>query len=159
MSAMVAFTLLPLGLVGLHNSLKETAAEGIGYWALVLNLIGTGFTLPFYGAETFGLHVIGQEAISQHNAELMRMANIVRAAGFHMFVIGLILLAASAALTAIAVWKSGKYSKWSGVPFALGFLLYYQQFFWNQSLRIAHGMLVAVGCLWLAMGLLKQSKQ
>lgn len=31
--------------------------------ALVLSWIGIGLTLPYYGAETFGLHAIGQEDI------------------------------------------------------------------------------------------------
>lgn len=38
--AAVAFTLLPLGLLGLHNSMQHTAAERRGYWAVVLSWIG-----------------------------------------------------------------------------------------------------------------------
>ena len=49
--AIVAFTLIPVGLLGLYNSLRETAAEGPGYWALLLSMIGVGLTLPFYGGE------------------------------------------------------------------------------------------------------------
>ena len=49
MLAMVAFTLLALGLLGFFISLQETPMEHLGYWALVLGLIGVGLTLPFYG--------------------------------------------------------------------------------------------------------------
>jgi hypothetical protein len=49
MLAMVAFTPLPLGLLGLYNTLQNTTVERSGYWALVLSMIGVGFTLPFYG--------------------------------------------------------------------------------------------------------------
>jgi drug/metabolite transporter (DMT)-like permease len=49
MLAMVAFTLLPLGLLGLYSTLQNTTVERVGYWAFVLSLIGVGFTLPFYG--------------------------------------------------------------------------------------------------------------
>ena len=59
--AMVAFVLLVLGLLGLYVRRQETAAERRAIQALVLSWIGIGLTLPYYGAETFGLHAIGQE--------------------------------------------------------------------------------------------------
>ncbi len=74
-----------------------------------------------------------------------------------MFLAGLLLLAVSAIIAAIAVWRSGRYPRWSGVPFAFGFALYIPQFFGTQPLRVAHGVLVAAGCLWLAAGLWRQS--
>jgi hypothetical protein len=59
--AMVTFVLLVLGLLGLYVRRQETAAERRAIQALVLSWIGIGLTLPYYGAETFGLHAIGQE--------------------------------------------------------------------------------------------------
>ena len=70
-----------------------------------------------------------------------------------MFVVGLLLLAIGAILVAIAVWRSGTLSRWSGIPFALGFVLYLPQFFGTQPIRVAHGLLVALGCLWVALSL------
>lgn len=158
--AIVAFTLLPLGLFGLHNSLQGTAVNSLAYWAVVLCLIGTGLTLPFYGGETFGLHAIGQEAIRQRAATLVSLATVVRSgAGLVMFLVGLLLLAIAAIILAITIWWSGRYPKWSGVPFALGMGLYIPQFFGGQPLRITHGILVAIGCLWIAIGLWRQSNQ
>ena len=58
-----------------------------------------------------------------------------------------------AALVAIAVWRSGTLSRWSGIPFALGFVLYLPQFFGTQPIRVAHGLLVALGCIWVAVSL------
>jgi succinate dehydrogenase hydrophobic anchor subunit len=154
MLAIVAFTLIPLGLLGLYSSLRETAAERPGYWALVLSMIGIGFTLPFYGGEAYGLHAIGQEAIAQQSAALLSMAGVVRSgAGLLLFIAGLLLLAAGAILAAAAIWKSATYSKWSGIPFAVGIALYLPQFFGTQPLRVTHGLLVAIGCLWIAVGL------
>jgi len=60
--AMVAFVLLALGLLGLYIRLQETTVERRAIQALVLSWIGVGLTLSYYGAETFGLHTIGQEA-------------------------------------------------------------------------------------------------
>src|SRR6266498_1542047 len=142
--AMVTFTLLPIGLLGLFLSLQETVVNRLGYWALVLAMVGVGLTLPFYGGEAYGLHAIGQEALRQQSADVLDIAAVVRAGtGLSIFLIGLILLAISAILVAIMVGKSGKYSKWSGVPLAVGVSLYIPQFFFAQPIRVAHGILVA----------------
>ena len=63
------------------------------------------------------------------------------------------MLAVGAVLVAIAVWRSGTLSRWSGIPFALGFVLYLPQFFGTQPIRVAHGLLVALGCIWVAVSL------
>jgi hypothetical protein len=156
--AIVAFTLLPLGLLGLHSSLQDTAVESLAYWAVVLSMLGTGLTLPFYGGETYGLHAIGQEALRQQNVDLVGLAAVVRSgAGAALFALGLLLLAAAAITVAIALWRSGTYSKWTGIPFAVGFALYIPQFYGTQQVRVAHGLLVAIGCLWIAVALWRRA--
>lgn len=160
MLAMVAFVLLPLALFGLHSTLKETPEESLGFWAFLLCMIGTGLTLPFYGGEAYGLHAIGKEAIRQSATALVSLAAVVRSgAGLVMFLIGLLLLAIAAITVAAALWRSRIYSKWSGIPFAVGIGLYIPQFLGTQPLRVAHGLLVAVGCLWIAAGLWRQSSK
>ena len=74
-----------------------------------------------------------------------------------MFGVGLLLLGVSAVMAAIAIWRSGVLPRWSGVPFALAFALYIPQFFGNQPIRVAHGLLVAIGCLWIAVGMWRRS--
>jgi hypothetical protein len=151
MLAIVAFTLLPPGLLGLQRSLLGTSAERLLFVAVVLSMIGTGFTLPFYGGEAYGLHALGQEALRQHSASPLGLVEVIRSGpGLAMFLAGLLLLAASAIATATALWRSCRYPKASGVPFAVGMSLYIPQFFGAQPLRIAHGLLVAVGCVWIA---------
>ena len=71
MLAMVAFTLLPLGLYGLYRFLRQTRAERLGFWAFVFAQVGVGLTLPFYGGEAYGLHAIGQAALQQQTDALM----------------------------------------------------------------------------------------
>jgi hypothetical protein len=154
MLAMVAFTLVALGLFGLYLALQEGVAERRAFWAFVLSLLGVGLTLPYYGGETFGLRAIGEEAIKEQNATLVGLAGVVRSGpGEIMFGVGLLLLAVGAILTAATIWKSGVLSKWSGIPFAVGFALYIPQFFATQPIRVAHGVLVAIGCLWIAAGM------
>jgi hypothetical protein len=160
MLAMVAFVLVELGLLGLYLALQATAAERPAYWALVVSLLGIGLTLPFYGGEAFGLHAIGQEAVKEQNAALVSLAGVVRSGpALVMFGVGLLLLALGAIIAAIAIWRSGALPRWSGVPFALGFALYIPQFFGTQPLRVAHGILVAIGCLWIAVSLWRRSAQ
>jgi hypothetical protein len=158
--AILGFILLTLGLFSLYISLQQTSAERLAFLALILSWIGVGLTLPFYGGEAFGLHTIGQEAIRQQSSALLDLANDVRSgAGLVMGLAGLILLAAGAVIAAVAVWRSSTLPKWSGIPFALGFALFIPQFFGTQPIRVAHGMLVAVGCLWMAAGLWQQRSQ
>jgi len=160
MLAMVAFTLLPLGLLGLYHSLQKTAVARMTYWAFVLGQIGVGFTLPFYGGETYGLHAIGKEAIRQQSDNLVSLESVVRSGpGLMLFLVGMLLLAVASILVAFAIGRSRRYFKWSGIPFALGMLLYLPQFFADQPLRVAHGILVAIGCLWIAVELSRQNKR
>lgn len=152
--AMFGFVLVTLGLLALYRTLRETHAERPAFLALIAYLIGAGLTLPYYGAEAFGLHVIGQEALRQHSSALVSLANDIRyGPAIYLFGPGLLLVAIGAVLAAIAVWFSGRLAMWSGVPFGLGFALFIPQFFANQAIRIAHGILVAAGCLWLALGI------
>lgn len=158
MLAMVAFTLVMLGLLGLYLALRKTSVEATAFWGLAVGLVAVGLLLPFYGAEAFGLHAIGQEALRQHSLVLVGLAGVVRSGPeLIMFLVGLLLLAASAIMTAVAIWKSGTFAKWSGVPFAVGFALYIPQFFGNQPIRVLHGLLVAIGCLWIAIGMWRQA--
>jgi len=157
MLAMVGFTLVMLGLLGLYLAMRSAAAEGTAFWALAVGVLGIGLLLPFYGGEAFGLHAIGHEAVRLHSVTLVALAGVVRSGPeLIMFLVGLLLLAASAIMTAVAIWKSGSFPKWSGVPFAVGFALYIPQFFGNQPIRVAHGLLVTVGCLWIAVGMWRQ---
>jgi hypothetical protein len=152
--AMLGFVLVALGLLALYRTLRDTPAEGLAFLALVATWIGVGLTLPYYGAEAFGLHVLGQEAIRQDSAAMMALANEVRyGPGIFLFGAGLLLLGIGAILDAAAVWRSGALPRWSGILFGLAFALYIPQFFGSPPIRVAHGLLVTVGCVWLAVSI------
>jgi hypothetical protein len=100
------------------------------------------------GAEVFGLHAIGQEALNQQSAALLNLANQIRyGPGFLMILVGLLLLAGGVSVVALAIWRSKHLPRWSGVPLALGFVLYIPQYVAPQPIRVAHRVLIAVGCL------------
>lgn len=149
--AMLGFVLVPPGLVALYLTLRDIPAERLAFLAPVTAWIGVGLTLPYYGAEAFGLQVLGQEAIRQHSTAMLSLANDVRyGPGVFLFGPGLLLLGIGGIVAAAAVWRSGTLPKWSGVPFGLGFALYIPQFFGSPAIRVAHGLLVTAGCIWLA---------
>ena len=153
--AIAGFVLLVLGLFGAYLLFQQTRNERLALVALVTSWIGVGLTLPFYGAEVFGLHAIGRAALQQKNAGLMSLAADVRGEpGMWFIVAGLVLLGVGTIVFAVAVWRSGIFVRWSAIPLALGFALYVPQFFAPQALRVAHGLLVAVGCGLVAWSLL-----
>jgi hypothetical protein len=148
--AMVGFILLILGLLGLHGRVRGTAAGSPGLAALVVTWIGVGLVLPYYGAETFALHAVGQEALRQNSAALLvALTDSIRfGGGVWFFLAGLLALAGGTVLWAMAIWRSGILIRWSGIPLAIGFVLFLPQFFTPQPVRIGHGLLVMAGC-WL----------
>ncbi|HEX5505915.1 MAG TPA: hypothetical protein VFW96_25075 [Thermomicrobiales bacterium] len=154
MLAMVGFALLAVGLLCWYATLARQPVAGRAFWALAVTVLGIALSLPFYGGEAFGLHAIGQRALRQHNPDLVGLAGTVRGgAGLILFLTGLLVLAVGTILVAITTWKSRNYARWSGVPLALAFGLYIPQFFGTQPLRVAHGLLVTLGCGWLAVEL------
>ena len=148
--AMVGFVLLPLGLLALQAAVAATAAAPTARLATVVAWVGCGLTLPYYGAEDFGLH--GAAGPHGRGADLLGVINAVRyqPVAITIFGIGLVLIAVAAVLAAAAVWRSGVLPKTSGVLFAAGFGLFLPQFFGPAAVRIAHGALLAVGMVVLA---------
>jgi hypothetical protein len=151
--AMVGFILLPLGLLAVRTAVASTRAEPTALVAAVLGWIGAGLTLPYYGAEDFGLHAIAGP--HGHGVDLLPLVKAVRyqPLAITIFGIGLILIAVSAIVAAVAVWRSGVLPRWSAVVFAVGFGLYLPQFFGPAAVRVGHGVLVAIGSLLLAVAL------
>ncbi|ABN56795.1 MULTISPECIES: hypothetical protein [Methanoculleus] len=156
--AIVGFILLVLGLLGLYDILRETKAEPRALAALVLTWVGVGLVLPYYGAETFALNAVGRQALQQNSIDLLvTLTDAIRfGEGVWLFGAGLLALAAGSILFATAIWRSGTFPRWSGIPLALGFALFLPQFFTPPAVRIAHGLLVMVGCWLVAWNMIKR---
>ena len=148
--AMIGFILLPLGLLAVRAIVQRTRAEALAASAVLLTWLGAGLTLPYYGAEDFGLHAIAQRATGQF--DLLGLVHDVRygATQITMFGVGLVLLGVGAVLTAVAVARSGVLPRWSGVVFAIAFALFIPQFFAGPAIRITHGVIAGIGLVWLA---------
>jgi hypothetical protein len=139
LSAAAGFLLVGFGLLALRDRLDRRPARA----ALVLWWTGAALTLTYYGAETFALNALADRPDAAALAEAVRMGPTQVA----VFGAGLVLLAAAAVLTAVAL-RPG----WTALPFAAGMVLFLPQFFAGPELRIAHGLLLGAGCLLLALG-------
>ncbi len=157
--AMVGFILVPLALLAVRRVLDGTRAEPLALTAAVTTWLGAGLTLPFYGAEDFALHVLATRSAAGDPLDLVALTEGIRYQGAAVttFGIGLILLGVGAVLAAVAIARSGVLPRWSGVLFAIGFATFLPQFFTPAPVRVAHGVLLAAGCLWLATTLWRTS--
>jgi hypothetical protein len=153
--AMVGFILVALGLLAVWNAVSTTRAERLAFAAVVTTWIGVGLTLPYYGAEDFGLNAIARKAAEGQRFDLLGLVEAVRFSPVPAttFFLGLLLLGVGAVLAAVAIWRSGVLPRSSGILFAVGFALYLPQFYLPPAGRIAHGVLVAAGSIWLALAL------
>ena len=144
----LGFVLLGLGTLGLYLRLEGTPPAKRMLTALVTVWLGVTLTIPYYGAEVFGLHAVGQRVVSQNTPALLEpLTHDIRwEAGIYFILLGLLLLAVGAILVATVVWRSERFNRWSGVPLAAGLVLYIPQFTGPQSVRIAHGLLMLAGC-------------
>ncbi|HEX5598428.1 MAG TPA: hypothetical protein VFX61_20785 [Micromonosporaceae bacterium] len=158
--AMIGFILLPLGLFALQSAISRTRAEPLALAATVTSWIGAGLTLPFYGAEDFGLNAIASKAAQGQSLDLLGLVDAVRYSpvAITTFGVGLLTLAVGAILAAAAIWRSEVLPRYCGIPFALGFGLFLPQFYTPPAVRIGHGVLVAVGLAWMALALWNPSK-
>jgi hypothetical protein len=153
--AMIGLILVALGLLAMWNAVGRTRAEPLALAAVVTAWIGVGLTLPYFGAEDFGLNAIARKAAQGQVLDLLGLVDAVRFSPVPIttFGLGLVLLAAGAVLAAVAIWRSGVLPRSSGILFAVGVALFLPQFFTPPAVRIAHGVLVAAGSIWLAVAL------
>ncbi|MFU8851369.1 hypothetical protein ACNAW0_10355 [Micromonospora sp. SL1-18] len=153
--AMIGFILLPLGLLTLPDAMRHGRGGPLALAAAVTTWIGAGLTLPYYGAEDFGLHAIATRVADGQPIDLLDLAETVRfqPAAATTFGIGLVTLAVGAVMAGIAIWRSGVLPRYSGIPLAAGFVLFLPQFFTPPAVRITHGVLVGIGCAWVAVTL------
>ena len=150
LSAVAGFVLLPLGLLAVYAAVGRSRTAGA---AFLVTWFGVGLVLPYYGAEAFALNATGERILATGDLGLLELVDAVRNGPVQitLFGAGLLLLAVGSVLAAVAVWRSGVLARWAAVPMAAGFVLFLPQFYAPPVLRIAHGVLVGVGCAVLAL--------
>jgi hypothetical protein len=150
--AILALILMPLGMLGLCALAAGSRGLRLTFAATVVMWIGAGLTLPYYGAEDFALHAIARQVRSGASLDLLGLVDAIRfgAVAATTFAAGLVLLGVGGVLAAISIWRTAILPRFSGVPLAIGLVLLIPQFYLPAWARIAHGVLVAIGLLWLA---------
>jgi hypothetical protein len=141
LAAAAAFVLVGIGMLAVRDRTPgRLAGVALGAWS-----VGAALTLTYYGAEAFALNALG--AGVPDPGELAGLVAAVRMGPTQLSVFGagLVLMALSAvALTGLV------HPRLAAVPFAAGMVLFLPQFFAGPELRIAHGVLLGVGCALLA---------
>lgn len=120
----------------------DANAGGIPWWVAS----GVALMLPFFGAETFGLHVI---AGSAPQGQAIAAANAIREGTVQltMFAAGLLLIAVGAVLLA----RRDR----SATLLSFALVTYLPQFFVAPQLRVAHGVVLFAGAAWWAWSLVR----
>jgi hypothetical protein len=154
--AMVGFVLAALGLLALRDVVGGRLATA----TLVTTWVAVGLVLPYYGAEDFGLHALARRYAGGERFDLLAAVEAVRyqPVAVTMFGVGLLVLALGGVLAAVTVRRSGVLPRSSGLLFGLGLLLFFPQFFTPAPVRVAHGALLAIGCVWLAVALWRRDQ-
>lgn len=148
-----ALALVQLARIALRiDDLLSTTTTGLARWS---GLAGLALALPYYGAETFGLHAIGRAGLIDPAA--LALVDEVRGhpAALTIFGLGLLLLAVSGVSTALA-WhravRGGRWAApaWAAWPLAAGAVLVLPQFYLPPTGRMAFGVAYAAAALLLA---------
>ncbi|MGO0577646.1 hypothetical protein [Ornithinimicrobium panacihumi] len=139
--ALASFARLALRLDDLGSTRLSRAARWTG-------LAGAALVLPYYGAETFGLHALGRAALAGDQGVLQLVDDIRdQPVALTMFGLGLVLLAACGLILALA-WqrRTGSLAAW---PLGALMALFLPQFYLPPTGRMAYGVLYAVAALLL----------
>ena len=144
MLALASFTSLVLRLSDLH----EGRIRLIGYWSAQAGLV---LVLPYYGAETFALHVIARRSATEPGS--MDLVEQIRnqPLAITAFGLGLLLLAVSGICLAM-MWRSvaSRRVRWAAAPLGVLMALLLPQFFLPPSGRMAYGLLFCAAAVGFA---------
>ena len=118
--AVAGFGLLVAGLAALWSVLRDGPGERFAFASVGTGGLGAVLVLPYYGAETFALNVLGSRGAPVSLGDGIRFLP----AAATTFVASLLALAVASVLAALAVRRSRVLPAWTGWLLAAGFVLY-----------------------------------
>ncbi|WP_125776871.1 hypothetical protein [Antribacter gilvus] len=153
-----AIALLAPALRSLAGLYAGTAGERPARWAAAAAGTGALWSALYFGAEAFGLQSVAEAAVASGDVTGQAYLDTItdlrnQPLAITLFGVGLLLVAAAGVLAAVAVWRSGAAARWAGVPFATGLVLLLPQFWGGPPVRVAHGVLLGLGCVLLVAAL------
>ena len=138
-----AHVLAMVGFVALALAARTVAGDARGRRTELISWLAAASLLPYYGAESFGLHALGSWVRESGTVGALAVADDFRYAPVAMttFAIGWVLLGWVGARW---IRDAAGVSGWFAVPAGIGLLTFLPQFFTPGPVRIAHGALLAV---------------
>ncbi|MFC8732752.1 hypothetical protein ACFT5B_09860 [Luteimicrobium sp. NPDC057192] len=121
--------------------------------AVVTGGAGAALVLPYFGAEIFAIHELAGRATTTWDPAFLDAIDDIRLqpVAATMFASGLLLLAVSGVLLAVAWWRAQDgAARWAAVPLAAALVLFLPQFFAGEPVRVAHGVLAGLAAWLLA---------
>jgi hypothetical protein len=149
--AMLAFVLLPFGMLTLYAHLQAGPVEPRAFRALAWSLAGIALIMPMLGFETHVLPILGRLYLAGTTGIAPVVALIYLGPAIVVFLLGLLFLAVGVVYFAVAIWQDGGLPRWAGVLLAIGLALWFPPF--PRALRIIDGFFIGLGGLWLASGM------
>jgi hypothetical protein len=144
----VAFALLPIGLLAIHVALARTGDEPRLWRATMMGIAGAALVMPMVGVETFAMPQIGRLYLD-HGADVTPiLAQVYRGPGTVVMIVGLLLLTVGAGGLVGPMKRSGVLPGWAGIVFAVGLGLWLPLL--PRPIRVADGLLIGLGGLTLA---------
>lgn len=150
---LAAFTWLALRLSDLDQSVAAR-------WARAAGLVGAALVLPYFGAESFGLHALGADALGGDLSALAMVDEVrYQPLAITMFGAGLAALAVSAVAFALAWSHLGRgLRRWAAWPLAVLVALFLPQFFLPPPWRMAYGVAYLAAALLFARSLMSAGR-
>jgi hypothetical protein len=161
----IAMTLFPCGMLAVYAHLNRQPGKQWAGVAFIFQLLALGPLQAFAGLDTLALSPTRRLYFQESSPEVFRvMATIMQSLGespfgfYSVFVLGMVILDLGMLALAIAIWRSGTLSKWAGVLYALGFVLFIGAAFTpaGNIFRLIDGVIGGIGGVWLAWSLWQQ---
>jgi len=154
--AMVAFVLLPFGMLALYAYLRAGLMEPRALRALAWSLAGIALIMPMLGFETFVLPILGTLYLAGTTGIAPVAGLIYLGPAIAVFLLGLLFLAIGVIYFALAIWRDSRLG-WAGVLFAIGLALWFPPF--PRAVRIIDGFFIGLGGLWLASSMWRSAEE
>ena len=140
----VGIPLETIGTLALFFGLVGAAGENWAFWGMLLCVLGDLFGIAAFAIFAFVFPDLGTAMLDGQEG----VASIAALDDFMPVFMGSMLATyVGLALFAVAVWRSGRFPRWSGVVVLFGFLLIPIQ---NYAVQISANIIWGVGYLWMA---------
>lgn len=148
----LAFMLAAFASTGVLGALMKSTSERPARLMAFLAILGAGLILPYYGAESFGLHAVSVTSAGADPAAAQLLMEAIRNDPYALgtFGAGLLAVAVAGILLAVAVRRSASGTSLPALATAVLLAAYLPQFFGPPWLRVIHGVLLGVSLIALA---------